>query len=165
MEVIVTILKLRWIVSFLSEKSPSPWWNSDIFGSSSLYMFRDIFNNSSVLAQYHAAKSSAMYFHDKSLSKETFHLFRLKEELEQDLHSYVLENQTEQKNYIPKSVEDGISNLKSISNKILEKKEGPFLINLENNELNLSTINKFSDTYLMAFNNKIISLPYIMNNE
>ena len=164
-ELISTILRLRYVISYLCEKSSMQWWISDNHGSSSLYLYEDIFPKTGILAQYHAIRNSGMYFHDAHLSQNTFHLFRFKEELEQDLHSFVLQSTEIQKKFLPKDIDEAMSKLKSMSKKKLEKKEGPYLLKLENNELDLLTLQNFAEVYLMAFVNNIKSFPYFPNDE
>ena len=162
---LTSILNLRLIVSYICENLSPPWWKSDIFGNSSIQMFEDIFPQTPILAQYHAAKNAGMNFHDQRLSKGTFHLFRLKEELEQDLHSYVLEHSDEQIKNIPTSLDDATSKLKLISEKNIEVRDGPYLIEHQDHEMDLFLLKQFAEVYLMAFNSNVKAIPYILTNE
>ena len=74
----------------------------------------------------------------------TFHLFRLKEELEQDLHSYLLEYSDEYKKIVPTSLNDAISKLKLISEKNVEVRDGPYLIEHQENDIDLFLSKLFS---------------------
>ena len=48
-----------------------------------------MFSKTSRLAQYHGVLEAARRLHDEHLSVGSYHLFRLPEEVEQDLHALV----------------------------------------------------------------------------
>ena len=165
--VLKSILSLRWNVGYLSEKSESPWWNSDIFGSSSIKIFEAIYPRTPLLAQYHALRKSASEFHDDMLSEGTFHLFRLHEEVEQDLHKFVLENLKTIQNEVPKEKTEAISGIKLFSKNQVPVKDGPYYIDLNTNLIDNNSIAQMADVYLMAFTENKKSFPYFKekNNE
>ena len=83
------IVDFRRILGFLGEKTQSNWWSSSFYEASSTRFLEPVFSRTAHLAQYHGAVESARRFHDENLSVGSFHIFRLPEEIEQDLHEMV----------------------------------------------------------------------------
>lgn len=81
-----TLLELRTLVGFLGEQAQFAWWPTKFFEASSRLFLEPVFAKTSVLAQYHGVLEAARRQHDEHLSVGTYHLFRLPEEIEQDLH-------------------------------------------------------------------------------
>lgn len=88
---LIDIAKLRLCVGFLGEKHANSWWGSSFFSSSSKVFLSPIFGKTSFLAQYYGVKEAAMAVHDKHIGtgKEVFHLFRLPEMIEIELHKVI----------------------------------------------------------------------------
>lgn len=82
------IAKLRVCIGFLRESHQYSWWQSSFFFVSSLAFLSPVFGKTSFLAQYYGVKEAATIVHDKHLGvgKGVFHLFRLPETLEIELH-------------------------------------------------------------------------------
>ncbi len=85
-----TLLRLRLIIGFLGERHQFAWWPTMFFDPSSRLFLEPVFVKTSRLAQYHGVVEAARRLHDEHLSVGSFHLFRLPEEVEQDLHSLML---------------------------------------------------------------------------
>ena len=85
-EYLRTILRLRLLVGFLGERSQFAWWNTTFFGDYSLRSLEFVVPKTAALAQYHGVVEAALRLHDEQVNVGTFHLFRLPEEVEQDLH-------------------------------------------------------------------------------
>ena len=83
------IINFRHILGFLGEKTQSNWWPSSFYDASSIRFLEPVFSRTAPLAQYHGHVEAARRFHDENLSVGSFHLFRLPEEMEQDLHEMV----------------------------------------------------------------------------
>lgn len=82
-----SILRLRLLVGYLGEHTQLGWWASGFFTSSSRMFLEPVFPKTVALAQYAGVVESARRLHDEHLSLGSFHLFRLPEEPEQDLHA------------------------------------------------------------------------------
>jgi hypothetical protein len=82
-----TILRLRSLVGFLGERSQFAWWNTSFFGDYSLRSLEFVVPKTAPLAQYHGVVEAARRLHDEQVNVGSFHLFRLPEEVEQDLHA------------------------------------------------------------------------------
>src|ERR1044072_3601442 len=90
-------LDLRLIIGYLGEISQFGWWPTAFFDSSSRLFIEPIFSKTSRLAQYYGIKEAACRLHDEYIGiGNVFHLFRLPEGIEQDLHNLILEKQTEE---------------------------------------------------------------------
>lgn len=81
------LLKLRLLVGFLGERAQFGWWPTAFFESSSRRFLEPAFTKTTALAQYHGVLEAARQLHDEHLSTGSYHLFRLPEEMEQDLHA------------------------------------------------------------------------------
>ncbi len=86
-DLMTSLLRLRLVVGYLGEKSQLGWWQTDFFNQNSAASLRPLFPRTSRLAQYHGVVEAARLLHDEHLSVGSYHLFRLPEEIEQDLHA------------------------------------------------------------------------------
>src|SRR4051812_7479682 len=82
----MSILRLRLLVGFLGERAQFGWWPTAFYEPSGRLFLEPIFSKSPHVAQYHGVLEAARRLHDEHLSVGTYHLFRLPEEVEQDLH-------------------------------------------------------------------------------
>lgn len=80
------VLNLRVLVGFLGERSQFGWWPTTFYDASGRLFLEPIFPKSQNLAQYQGVTAAACRLHDEHLSVGTYHLFRLPEEIEQDLY-------------------------------------------------------------------------------
>ena len=81
-----TLLQLRLLVGFLGERPQCGWWPTSFFGDYSLRSLEFVTPRTPALAQYHGVVEAARRVHDEHLNVGCYHLFRLPEEVEQDLH-------------------------------------------------------------------------------
>lgn len=86
---LLPVLKVRLLVSFLGERAQFGWWPTAFYDASGRLFLEPIFSKTPQLAQYHGVVEAARRLHDEHLNVGTYHLFRLPEELEQDLHLLV----------------------------------------------------------------------------
>ena len=84
-----TLLQMRLLVGFLGERAQLGWWPTAFYGASSRSFLEPVFSKTSRLAQYHGVLEAARRLHDEHLSVGSYHLFRLPEEVEQDVHTFV----------------------------------------------------------------------------
>lgn len=84
-----TVLQMRLLVGFLGEKAQCGWWPTSFFGEYSLRSLEFVAPKTSLLAQYHGVVEAARRVHDERLNVGSYHLFRLPEEVEQDLHAFM----------------------------------------------------------------------------
>ena len=88
--VLRNIVRLRFAVGLLGEKSANGWWPTSFLETSSKSFLDPVFVRTALLAQFHGVTEAARRVHDARLAAGSFHLFRLPEEAEQDLHALVL---------------------------------------------------------------------------
>nr|MBC8362874.1 BrxE family protein [Candidatus Desulfatibia profunda] len=82
------IVKLRVCVGFLGESQQCAWWQSSFFSPMSSAYLSPVFGKTSFSAQYYGIKEAATRVHDEhiGIGKGVFHLFRLHEMHEIELH-------------------------------------------------------------------------------
>lgn len=85
-----TLLQIRLLVGFLGERAQCGWWPTAFFEPSGRLFLEPVFAITKGLAQYHGVCEAARRLHDEHLNVGSYHLFRLPEEVEQDLHGLVL---------------------------------------------------------------------------
>lgn len=83
------LLNLRLLVGHLGERAQHAWWPTAFYEPSSRLFLEPVFVKTARLAQYHGVVEAARRLHDEHLSVGSFHLFRLPEEVEQDLHALI----------------------------------------------------------------------------
>lgn len=84
-----TLLRLRLSVGLLGERAANGWWPTSFLEPSSRAFLDPVFVRTSPVAQMHGVTEAARRVHDARLAAGSFHLFRLPEESEQDLHALV----------------------------------------------------------------------------
>src|ERR1039458_4053001 len=86
---LTTLLQMRLLIGFLGERAQFAWWPTAFYEPASRLFLEPVFSKSSQLAQYHGVLEAARRLHDEHLSVGSYHLFRMPEEVEQDLHGMV----------------------------------------------------------------------------
>ncbi len=158
------LLNLRLIVGYLGERSQHGWWATAFFDSSSRTFLEPGFAKTSGLAKYHGVVEAARQLHDTHLSVGAYHLFRLPEEMEQDLHVYMRDGADVQ------TLLDGLNSkvtveaaLEGVAGKAGEIKEGPVAIGKIQDLDAAGTIAKIAAAYLPAFRKDARCYPYLTN--
>ncbi len=78
---------LRIAVGLLGEHVQPRWWTSTFCGANGKAFLAPVFPRTQVLAQLHGVSAAAALVHDDRIGiGNAFHLFRLPEDLEQELH-------------------------------------------------------------------------------
>jgi len=87
----VNLIRLRFIVGYLGEQIRPAWWTSSFFAPGSTMFLTPIFSKTAILAQYHGMQEAASRIHDERIGIATgvFHLFRLPEAIERELHQLI----------------------------------------------------------------------------
>lgn len=88
--VLSAVVQLRFAVGLLGERAANGWWSTSFLEPTSAAFLDPVFVRTSLLAQFHGVTEAARRVHDARLSAGSFHLFRMPEEAEQDLHALVL---------------------------------------------------------------------------
>lgn len=85
---LIDIVKLRFCVGYLGEVHQYAWWQSSFLSSTSSPFLTPMFGKTSIYSQYYGVRDAAARVHDThiGLGKGVFHLFRLPEKNERELH-------------------------------------------------------------------------------
>ena len=160
------LAKLRILVGALGEQDKFNWWPTSFFASSSKMFLEPIYPRTVHLAQYHSVVEAARCVHDEYLNAGTFHLFRLPEEIEQDLHALITSWSTD--NIQALIGPDDAATLKALvdfGTADEEAVDGPILCGSVQEFLSETTMSKISSLYAAAFIGGRQTYPYLMSAE
>ncbi len=105
--------RLRVLVGYLGEHHQANWWSSSFLGHSSEAFLAPIFGNAAANARVVGVTEAARRVHDDAIGVgRTFHLFRLPETLEQELHRTL---STSESMAIPELVDAAIEEMRALS--------------------------------------------------
>ena len=156
-----TLARLRLLVGFLGEKNQYGWWPTSFFGALGEQFMAPVFTSSILLAQFHGATEAARKLHDQHIGVgRVFHLFRLPEEIEQDLHRLI---QNEPQFISPdlfNKKEAAEAELKKIAEKDRSLSEGPVALGKASTLLKKESISTMAQIYAGAFQQGKRSYPY-----
>ena len=158
-----TLLQMRMLVGFLGERAQFAWWPSAFYEASSRLFLEPVFSKTSRLAQYHGVLEAARRLHDEHLNVGSYHLFRLPEEVEQDLHatlqSFVGEELASQ---APKNKEAALHALKRLAATSETSSVGPTAVGGIKDLDSTYTLKAISAAYLWAFMQNAKTYPYLV---
>lgn len=162
--IVPVLLKTRLLVGFLGEKAQFSWWQTSFFEPSSSLFLEPVFSKTFRLAQYHGVLEAARLVHDEHLSAGSYHLFRLPEELEQDLYTAF---QTTGSDLVTSdafsSKEEALRTLASMAGSTSSTTVGPTQIDNFSALDSLDTISKIVAAYVSAFKHDTHVFPYLKN--
>lgn len=158
-----TILQLRLLVGFLGERSQHGWWPTSFFGDYSLRSLEFVAPKTASLAQYHATVEAARRLHDEHLSVGSYHLFRLPEEVEQDLHALVQSAQGAAViGELPKDKQAALASLAKMANAWVAAAEGPVSVGSISALSDPPTAKSMAGVYLKALTANVKAYPYLV---
>ena len=154
---------LRILVGYLGEKAQGNWWSTTFFDSSSRFFLEPVFARTTRLAQYNGVREAARRLHDEQIGiGSVFHLFRLPEEMEQDLQQLMMNAQDEWFVEVG-SQESALAALSNLSGESVSVSEGPQSIGSLDMFYGPSGSKTLAQYYLAAFKQSIRSFPYFTN--
>ena len=180
---ISTLLRLRLLVGYLGEKAQFAWWPTKFYEASSRQFLEPVFAKTSGLAQYHGVLEAARRLHDEHLNVGSYHLFRLPEEVEQDLHAMMLSvcqrrfSPADSVQFgaaansvggrgagiqAPESKEAALDSLKSLAGIVVPVRVGPASIGSIKSLGADETLTLIAAGYLSAFTANMKSYPYLV---
>ena len=122
-----------------------------------------IFSKTSRLAQYHGVLETARRLHDEHLSVGSYHLFRLPEEVEQDLHSIVQSSVGEElASRAPQSKEAALDALTRLAATSATSSVGPTAVGSIKDLDSTDTLKAIAAAYLLAFTQNAKTYPYLV---
>lgn len=157
------ILRARLLVAFLGERTQHAWWPTAFYEASSRLFLEPVFSKTSRLAQYHGVLEAARRVHDEHLSVGSYHLFRLPEEVEQDLHNLVLQPEAEEFALREmRSRDTALSSLNKLADAVSATAIGPTAIGNTADLDSPSTVKTIAAAYLSAFSQDAKVYPYLV---
>lgn len=157
------ILKMRLIVGYLGERAQCAWWPTAFYEASSRMFLEPVFSRTSPLAQYHGVVEAARRLHDEHLSVGSYHLFRLPEEVEQDLHILVKRSEADQfALHEMRSKDAALGSLKDLAGTVSVKSVGPTAIGNIAELDALNTVKTIAAAYVSAFSQDAKAYPYLV---
>lgn len=158
-----TLLQLRMLIGFLGERAQYAWWPTGFYETSSKLFLEPVFSKTSRLAQYHGVLEAARRLHDEHLSVGSYHLFRLPEELEQDLHALAQKDEgADLFGQLPQVKEIALEKLKSLADLNGSQREGPVAVGSIKDVDSTSTISSIASHYVLAFTHDVKTYPYLV---
>lgn len=162
-EALKDIFILRMCIGYLGESDQYSWWPSSFFSPTSSAFLSPAFGKTSFFAQYYGVRESASIVHDEhiGIGKGVFHLFRLPETHEIEMHRLLDEPNTKT------AIQELIKN-KEAAEQFLSKfgklpdnqVAGPLLLDDTTKILIPKTREKVAGQYAAAFKNGYKAFPY-----
>jgi hypothetical protein len=152
------VSRLRVLVGYLGEHHQANWWASSFLGRASEAFLNPIFANTIANARVVGVTEAARRVHDHAIGVgRTFHLFRLPETLEQELHRTLSASNDMA---IPESVDAAIEELRALSSHDGEPKPGPVQVGPLHMLADAQWIPIVTGHYRGAFVSGVQSFPY-----
>ncbi len=157
-----TLLRLRLIVGFLGERAQFGWWPTTFFERSSQSFLAPVFTRTTGLVRYHSVVEAARRLHDEHLNVGSYHLFRLPEELEQDLHTMMQAAGEESLGGEELQKRDaGLEALRRLAGTNSAQSIGPTLVGSIGSLDALETVQAIAAAYLFGFEQNSRVYPYL----
>jgi hypothetical protein len=158
-----SLMRMRILVGFLGERAHCAWWPTAFYESSSQYFLEPVFSKTPHLAKYHGVLEAARLLHDEHLHVGSYHLFRLPEEVEQDLHSLVQSSAAEEVvSKALRSKENALDALNRLAATSSKCGEGPIAIGSIKDIDSDDTLRAIAAAYLSAFTQNAKTYPYLV---
>jgi hypothetical protein len=162
-----TYIQLRLLVGYLGEKNQLGWWATDFLSPVAKAFLEPSFPRTWRVAQYTAATEAARRVHDEHIGVgNVFHLFRLPEELERQLHTHMLANPGDEKPFASLAARDSaMQALDEFASGTNTSKEGPINIGKLSHIRELDAFRLIARHYRDAFERGSKVFPYFAGNE
>jgi len=158
-----TVLRMRLLVGFLGEKAQCGWWPTSFFGEYSLRSLEFVAPKTALLAQYHGVVEAARRLHDERLNVGSYHLFRLPEEVEQDLHALMQSPAgAEIAHAMPVDKDAALAVLKGMAKGETPAGDGPAAVGRIAQLAAPDTLSAIAGSYFFAFSRGSKSYPYLL---
>jgi hypothetical protein len=154
---------MRLLTGFLGERAQFAWWPTAFYEASSRLFLDPVFSKTARLSQYHGVVEAARRLHDEHLSVGSFHLFRLPEEIEQDLHALIQIRDCETPSVpSPSSRESAMDALKNLAGEASVSRIGPVAVGSIREWDSADTLKAIAAVYWSAFSQNVKSYPYLV---
>lgn len=146
------LLQMRMLVGFLGERAQCAWWPTAFYEASSKLFLEPVFSKTFRLAQYHGVLEAARRLHDEHLSVGSYHLFRMPEEVEQDLNKIMQSNMGDElASKLLQSKEAAMDALMCLAETRGTSSEGPTVVGSIKNLDSIDILKAIAAAYLSAF--------------
>lgn len=158
-----TLLQMRLLVGFLGERGQCAWWPTAFYETSSRLFLQPVFSKTSRLAQYHGVLEAARRLHDEHLNVGCYHLFRLPEEVEQDLHALAQSSVGDElASENPQNKNAALEALKRLAGTSAKFSEGPTAVGSIKDIDSPDVLNAIAGAYFSAFSQNVKIYPYLV---
>jgi len=161
--VLQNIFTLRMAIGYLGESEQYSWWSSSFFSPTSAAFLAPVFSKTSFAAQYYGVREAAAAVHDEriGIGKGVFHLFRLPETYEIEIHRLL--DSSDAKAAVQEQIknkEAAVQFLSEFGEDTVEEAVGPFRLG-DTKELSTpKTWVAVAGLYVHAFKNGNELFPY-----
>ncbi len=156
------LLALRVSVGFLGERAQYGWWPTAFYEPSSRRFLEPVFPKTFRLAQYQGVLEAARRVHDEHLNVGSYHLFRLPEEYEQDLHHAISSGvAADNLAQAVRTKEDAMSVLRLLSGNRSTSEAGPQAIGSIGGLDSATTLEAMAAGYIHGFQSDVRVYPYL----
>ncbi len=163
-KILSDFLIMRLLVGYLGEKSQFNWWPTTFIGSSSNLFLSPVFPRTILLSQYHGILEAARRLHDERIGVgSVFHLFRLPETHEHDLHALISDGDFSLPLDTFANKESAFAALQKSVDGDTAPNEGPVKIGNAQDIMTSVAIRDFSRCYVAAFGQGVTSYPYFVS--
>ncbi len=148
----------------MGEESQFGWWESDFFGPTSTAFLSPVFPKAQFLAQCEGAAAAARKLHDERVGKgdDSFHLFRLPEELEQKYHELLLDlGCADEFNSMIADQDSALAFLEKEFAGSASDLIGPTKVGSIGDITSKETINSIANAYAFGFRNNVPVFPFL----
>jgi hypothetical protein len=157
-EFLDSLVKLRLAIGFLGEREQFGWWQSSFFTQGSDAFLSPLFGRTQVLAQSNGVTQAAALIHDERIGiGNVYHLFRLPEDMEQNIHKALHEIKP---NQLFPTTEAALKYLQKLSVKPNQSSVGPTRVGDKKSLTNLGSWKLVTGLYTDAFEKNIEIFPY-----
>ena len=162
-KVLQDVFTLRMCIGFLGESDQYSWWPSSFLSPTSSAFLSPVFSKTSFTAQYYGVREAATIVHDEhiGIGKGVFHLFRLPETHEIEMHR-LLDNSDTKTAFqdLIKNKDTAEQFLSEYGQDSVEQAVGPFRLGDTTKILTPQTWTKVAGQYVSAFKNGNKTFPY-----
>ena len=152
---------LRAVVVFLGEKDQFNWWNTQFLGNTGRKYLEFNFPRNTVAAGVSGASTAAKKLHDERIGKtRVFHLFRFPYEIEESIHTHLLNMEEDVLWDTITDKETASVVLTKLAGSTIDAPEGPVQVGQIKHILKEGSVAEVAKQYLSAFEKNCITLPY-----
>lgn len=152
---------LRLTVAILGEKDHFAWWPSAFFTQGSQAFLDPLFPRTRLLAQCNGVSRAAALVHDERIGiGQTYHLFRLPEEMEQAIHRALQDPALVAQIPVEASQEDLLAQLEQFAAPGQPDAVGPVRVGSRQDLDDLDKWKQVAGLYFQAFKQNQQTFPY-----